>query len=70
LGENRATSGIIGGEIMARHAEKSKLFSLYEVKYGGNVDLQIAHAEASMEKEDVEAVRERFNGWKNGTITF
>ncbi|MCL1832174.1 MAG: hypothetical protein FWG45_04585 [Oscillospiraceae bacterium] len=48
-----------------RHAEKSKLFSLYEVKYGGNVDLQIAHAEASMEKEDVDDVRARFELWKN-----
>jgi len=52
-----------------RHAERSKLFSLYEVKYGGSVDLQIAQAEASMEKEDVDAVRERFSRWKNGEET-
>jgi hypothetical protein len=46
-----------------RHAEKSKLFSLYDVKHGGNVDLQIAHTEASMEPADVEEVKERFSQW-------
>ena len=46
-----------------RHAEKSNLFSLYEVKHGGDVDLKIAHAEASMAKEDVDDVRERFDIW-------
>jgi hypothetical protein len=39
-----------------RHAEKSKLFSLLLAQETGDIHTQIAHAKASMEKEDIDEV--------------
>jgi hypothetical protein len=48
-------------QIDTRHAEKTKLFELLEVKHNPeSIDLQIARTKASMEKEDVDAVYQEF----------
>jgi hypothetical protein len=51
-------------DMSIRHKERSVLFSLYDAKNGGDIDLIIARTEASMEKEDVDSVRERFEQWR------
>jgi hypothetical protein len=43
---------------------KEELFDLYLAKYTGGVDVLIAKSEAKMDKEDIEAVRQRFEAWK------
>ena len=43
---------------------KEELFDLYLAKYTGGVDVLIAKSEAKMDKEDIEAVRQRFEEWK------
>jgi len=50
--------------IDTRHSEMSKLFMLLLAKHTGDIDTQIAHTKASMEKEDVLAVLEQFEEWK------
>ena len=50
--------------IDTRHAERSNLFMLLMAKHTGDVDTQIAHAMASMEKDDIEAVKKHFEEWK------
>ena len=50
--------------IDTRHAERSHLFMLFMAKHTGDVDTQIAHAMASMEKDDIEAVTKQFEEWK------
>jgi hypothetical protein len=47
-----------------RHAEKSKLFSLLLAQETGDIHTQIAHAKASMEKEDIADVIREFEDWK------
>jgi len=47
-----------------RHAEKSKLFSLFMAEYTGDIKSQIAHTKASMEKEDIADVVREFEEWK------
>jgi hypothetical protein len=37
---------------------------LFMAKHTGDVDTQIAHAMASMEKDDIEAVTKQFEEWK------
>jgi hypothetical protein len=48
-----------------RHAEKSTLFKLMVVKYNGDVEMQIAHQRATMEKEDISDVEREFEAWKS-----
>jgi len=50
--------------IDTRHAEKNYLFSLYEAQFTGDIKTQISRLEASMEKEDVEQVLQKFEEWK------
>jgi hypothetical protein len=45
---------------------KEDLFDLYLAKHAGGVDVLIAKAEAKMDKEDIEAVRQRFEDWLKG----
>ena len=48
-----------------RHAEKSTLFKLMVVEYNGDVQMQIAHQRATMEKDDINDVEREFEAWKN-----
>ena len=50
--------------IDTRHAEKNTLFMLLMAKFTGDIDTYITHAESIMEKEDAEAVRQKFEEWK------
>jgi len=55
----------MANQMDTRHAERSKLFSLFVAKKDPSaIDLLIYNSKASMEKEDVEAVRAEFEEWE------
>jgi hypothetical protein len=48
-----------------KNAQKTALSSLYTVKaLGGDIDMAIVQARASMEPEDVAAVEKEFKAWE------
>jgi len=48
-----------------RHAERTSLYRLLMADYTGSAKREISEAIASMEKEDVDAVIQEFERWKN-----
>ncbi|MCL2036102.1 MAG: hypothetical protein FWG83_01790 [Oscillospiraceae bacterium] len=54
----------MANQMETRIEVKEDLFDLYLARVTGGVDVLIAKAEAKMDKEDIEAVKNRFKEWE------